>query len=92
MITNILDSKEGNLSIVLMDREEDNFIELYLEGKFNVDNDSGLQEETRIELDEYSVKMLIGYLQNWLQVRAKTNAIINDLNPYSPTANWVLPK
>lgn len=73
MITEILDSKDGNLAVVLMDRQEDGFIEMYLRGKFNVTGEYDLQEETRIELDTYSVKMLIGYLQTWLTSREKVS-------------------
>lgn len=66
MIAKILSSDTGEKSIVLMDSENTDYVELYLEGAFELTGENEFQEGTRIELNKWAVKSLVGYLQNWL--------------------------
>lgn len=71
MITKILDTNIGNSAIVIIDHEDTNYLEFYLEGEFIVTDKNEFQEDTRIEISEYHVKMLSNLLESWLKNRSK---------------------
>ncbi len=74
MIVKILDFDTADKAVLIMTSENCDYLEVYLEGKFEINKKCEFQEGTRISIGKQDCNLLIGILQKWIDEQNESSS------------------